>query len=250
MEENVKIPDLDDMLTSGELSSQARFQASLIAKLIQAELHQISERARYSIEDLIIRARGDSYGCESINGRGRASLVVAALASLHGSTFDLIESIIVVTLKNRDIFSIDNINGKNLLSKQVISAMFQSGLLDDDMYKILNDDFDLSSLKIEVGSFVENKENENKINSAPMTATERLERRRSSWCNIILSRLPPSISLAEIVRVDEIDGTVKFRDFFDHSNGGWVEISGVSLVSTTRQSDLVKSKKRGLQNED
>ena len=148
MQEEKITRNLEDMMNSAELLSQARFQASLIAKVIQSELYQIAERTEYSIENLIIAARGDSDGVEAFHGKSRASLVVAALAYLNGSEFDTIDSIIIVTLKNFNYFSIEPITGQDLLSTRMIEAMHKSELLDDDMYQILNDDSLISSLVI------------------------------------------------------------------------------------------------------
>jgi hypothetical protein len=247
MQEEKITRNLEDMMNSAELLSQARFQASLIAKVIQSELYQIAERTEYSIENLIIAARGDSDGVEAFHGKSRASLVVAALACLNGSEFDTIDSIIIVTLKNFNYFSIEPITGQDLLSTRMIEAMHKSELLDDDMYQILNDDSLISSLQIEVGSFVVNKFNP----CVPMiaTATDRLLQSRK-WCNAVLKELPPNISLAEIIRLDQMDGTAKFRDFYNPSNQGWVKISNISLLSTTRKSELVKSRTRSIQHEE
>ena len=232
---------LEEILVYGEDKIQARFQTSLVAKIIQNELIEISDRATHSLQNLLTRARGDSIGSSAFHASCRAKLVVHALASLHGSSFDIINSLIVVTLEDKDQFFLDPVQREDLLSPTVIRVLYENGLISAEVHEILTADLDISLLKIQVGNFIVNLSKEI---PSHMTATERLLTSRVNWCRIVLPRLPSNVNLAEVIRVDDLDGTLKWRDTDDHTNGGWVENQGVTRAATTRKSDLENNDKK------
>ena len=78
-----------------------------------------------------------------------------------------------------------------------------------------------------------------------MSATERLAARRERFCHIVTERIPSDVNLAEVTRVDDLDGTLRWRDSNDHARGGWVEIQGIIKAATTRKSTLKAEKKIG-----
>ena len=78
-----------------------------------------------------------------------------------------------------------------------------------------------------------------------MSATERLAARRERFCHIVTERIPLDVNLAEVTRVDDLDGTLKWRDADDHARGGWVETQAVIKAATTRKSALKTEKKVG-----
>lgn len=231
---------LEQMLLHGEEKIQARFQTSIVAKIIQSELIEIAIRANHSLQNILKRVRGDTIGSSAYQGGCRAKLVVHAISSLHGSSFDLVNSLIVVTLRqDRDQFFIDLITGEDILESNVIKIMHQEELISDEVYQILTDDLDIQS-NFQVGDFIVNLSE--KINWN-MSATERLIARRESFCRSVTEKLPLDVNLAEVTRVDDLDGTLRWRDANDHARGGWVEIQAVIKAATTRKSTLKTEKK-------
>ena len=228
---------LDGMRAYGEKLNAARFQASALAKIIQGELEDIAARASHSLHDLLRRAKGDPTGHDAFRGRSRATLVAQALASLHGSGFGLVNSLVVITLEDDDDdqFCIEPVQGDNLLSLGLIGVMHRGGLLTDDVHAILTDGVDRGTSNFNPGDFVTNKPI---VITRNMTATERLRARRASWCRVVQPRLPPGVELAEVIRVDNSDSSLRWRDAFDRTKAGWVEQNGVRKVATTRQSDV------------
>ena len=228
---------LDLMLAFGEEKNRAKFQASTIAKIIQGELKEVATRANHSLHELLMIVRGDSNGSEGFHGKSRVALVVQALASHRGIEFDVVNSLIVITLEeDDDLFCIEPVKGKNLLSNKVIDIMYQSKLLSEDVYKILILDEKFSaSLEIRIGDFIINHIKEN---TDHMTATERLARIEKYSCSFPDSQLPPDVNLAEVVRIDNSDFSLKWRDVFDRNKCGWVEHKGVRKVFTNRKSEM------------
>ena len=227
---------LDLMLAFGEEKTLAKFQASTVAKIIQGELKEVASRANHSLHELLMIVRGDSNGSEGFHGKSRAALVVQALASHCGIEFDVVNSLIVITLdEDDDLFCIEPVKGKNLLSNIVIGVMYQSKLLDEDVYNILIDDLDSVSLEIRIGDFIINHIKEN---TDHMTATERLARIEKYSCSFADSQLPPDVKLAEVIRIDTSDSSLKWRDVSDHNKCGWVEHKAVRKVSTNRKSEI------------
>ncbi|MBT6874408.1 MAG: hypothetical protein HOA28_04170 [Euryarchaeota archaeon] len=227
---------LDLMLAFGEEKTLAKFQASTVAKIIQGELKEVASRANHSLHELLMIVRGDSNGSEGFHGKSRAALVVQALASHCGIEFDVVNSLIVITLdEDDDLFCIEPVKGKNLLCNIVIGVMYQSKLLDEDVYNILIDDLDSVSLEIRIGDFIINHIKEN---TDHMTATERLARIEKYSCSFADSQLPPDVKLAEVIRIDTSDSSLKWRDVSDHNKCGWVEHKAVRKVSTNRKSEI------------
>ena len=227
---------LDLMLAFGEEKTLAKFQASTVAKIIQGELKEVASRANHSLHELLMIVRGDSNGSEGFHGKSRAALVVQALASHCGIEFDVVNSLIVITLdEDDDLFCIEPVKEKNLLSNIVIGVMYQSKLLDEDVYNILIDDLDSVSLEIRIGDFIINHIKEN---TDHMTATERLARIEKYSCSFADSQLPPEVKLAEVIRIDTSDSSLKWRDVSDHNKCGWVEHKAVRKVSTNRKSEI------------
>ena len=233
---------LEELLVNGEEKIQARFQTSIVAKIIQSELIEISVRANHSLQNILKRVRGDTIGSSAYQGSCRAKLVVHAISSLHGSSFDLVNSLIVVTLRqDRDQFFIDLITGEDILESNVIKIMHQEELISDEVYQILTDDLDIQS-NFQVGDFIVNFHEQINWN---MSATERLVARRESFCRSVTEKLPLDVNLAEVTRVDDLDGTLRWRDADDHARGGWVETQAVIKAATTRKSTLKTEKKVG-----
>ena len=233
---------LEELLVNGEEKIQARFQTSIVAKIIQSELIEITVRANHSLQNILKRVRGDTIGSFAYQGSCRAKLVVHALSSLHGSSFDLVNSLIVVTLRqDRDQFFIDLITGEDILDDNVLKIMHQEELISDEVYQILTDDLDIQS-NFQVGDFIVNLHERINWN---MSATERLVARRESFCRSVTEKLPLDVNLAEVTRVDDLDGTLRWRDADDHARGGWVEIQAVIKAATTRKSTLKTEKKVG-----
>ena len=233
---------LEELLVNGEEKIQARFQTSIVAKIIQSELIEITVRANHSLQNILKRVRGDTIGSFAYHGSCRAKLVVHALSSLHGSSFDLVNSLIVVTLRqDRDQFFIDLITGEDILDDNVLKIMHQEELISDEVYQILTDDLDIQS-NFQVGDFIVNLHERINWN---MSATERLVARRESFCRSVTEKLPLDVNLAEVTRVDDLDGTLRWRDADDHARGGWVEIQAVIKAATTRKSTLKTEKKVG-----
>ena len=108
---------MDGMLSYGEEKNQARFQASAVAKIIQGELEETAARAGHSLQDLLMRAKGDPGGSDAFRGRSRAILVAQALASLHGSGLGVVTSLVIITLAedDGDQFCLEPVHGENLL---------------------------------------------------------------------------------------------------------------------------------------
>ena len=121
--------------------------------------------------------------------------------------------------------------------------MYQSKLLDEDVYNILIDDLDSVSLEIRIGDFIINH---NKENTDHMTATERLARIEKYSCSFADSQLPPEVKLAEVIRIDTSDSSLKWRDVSDHNKCGWVEHKAVRKVSTNRKSEIEKDSEASL----
>lgn len=228
---------LDGMLSYGEKKSQARFQASVAAKIIQGELGEIAARAGYSIRGLLMSAVGGLDGSDAFHGRSRARLAAQALAFLHGSELDLVTTLVVATLEedDGDLFCLEPVPGEILLSKRVIDTMHRNDLLTDEVHQTLTDDLDIGSSEFYPGDFVTNKA---VVITGHRTATERLEQRRAAQWRIVGPRLPQGVGLVEVIRVDNQDSSLRWRDAFDRTKKGWVEQRGVRKVATTRQSDV------------
>ena len=149
-----------------------------------------------------MRAIGDSNGSEGFHAKSRATLVVQALGSLCGSEFDVVNSLVVVTLdEDGDKFQIEPVVGENLFSGIVIDTLYRNKLLSEDVYNLLTDGIDIGSSKINIGDFIVNEIKEITTNNH-MTATERLESLEESWYDHVKQRLPPDIKLAEVINVD------------------------------------------------
>ena len=237
-----RILGLEEILVNGEEKIQARFQASIITKIIQSELIEITVRANHSLQNILKRVRGDTIGSSAYQGSCRATLVVHALSSLQGSSFNLVDSLIIVTLhQDRDKFDIDLIAGEDILESNVIKIMYEEELISDEVYQILTDDLYIQS-NFQVGDFIVNLAEETKSH---MSATERLVARRERFCRVVTERIPSDVNLAEVTRVDDLDGTLRWRDANDHARGGWVEIQGIIKAATTRKSTLKTGKKVG-----
>ena len=230
--------DLDGMLSYGEKKNQAMFQASIVAKMNQEELEEIADRADHSTRDLLMRAKGDLSGSDAFRGKSRAILVAQALANLHGSKLGVVTALVVLTLdeEDGDLFRLEPVQGEDLLSSDVIGVMHRSGLLTDEVHEILTDGIDNGSSEFYRGDFITNKAEV--VCRSHLTATERLRQRRVSRCRLIKPRLPPEVELAEIIRVDNSDSSLMWRDAFDRTTGGWVEQKGVRKVATTRKSGV------------
>lgn len=229
---------LDEMLSYGAENTCAQFQTSAVAKIVQRELEDVATRANHSLNELLLRAIGYSNGSEGFQGKSRALLVVKALASLHGSEFEVVNSLVVISLeKDGDQFQIEPVLGEDLFSCIVINILYRNKLLSEDVYNILTDGIDIGSSKINIGDFIVNEIKEITTDNH-MTVTERLESLEESWYDCVKQRLPPDIKLAEVINVDNRNSSLKWRDASDHSKSGWCYNKLVRKVATTRQSDL------------
>ena len=230
-------PGLDGMLSYGERKNLARFEASCNGKLIQEDLVEIVERADASFQTLLSRAKGESIGSDAFQWKGKAILAAEALAFLNGGCgLDLVTALVVITIveEEGDTIDVELVQGPELLSNRVVTALFRNGELSDKAHRLLTDGIDNTYSGFSVGDVITNRES---VVRGHLTATERLRQLRAARCRLVKPMLPPGVARAEVMKVDNNDESLRWRAVNDRRQGGWVEQRGVRKVATSWQSD-------------